>query len=183
MPVGGVVGSEAVVVSDPNPTNDVYDVATEAGLVACYDETVREVFRSATRLTRGDLAASEDLVQETFLRLTRAARRGDASTVGIGWMITTMRRRHFDLLRTAEREQRRLRLVSGTDTHHDRPLAPTQVREVLSGLSAREQSALILRYLEDLPVSEVAEAMNATVRATESLLQRSKRKARKEASA
>lgn len=165
------------------PSDRRFDVSTREGLLVCYEATIADVFRSAVRLTRADNATAEDLVHETFLQLARAARHGDVTRIGVGWLITTMRRRHFNQLRSTQREQRRLRLVSVRDEHRDQPLATMGARELLSGLSEREQSALVLRYVEDLPVADIADVMDTTVRATESLLQRAKRKVRKEGSA
>lgn len=169
--------------SSSSPPDQRFDVSTREGLVACYEATASEVFASAYRLTRANRPDAEDLMHETFMQLTRVARRGDVELVGVGWLITTMRRRYFNQLRTARREERRLRLVGGNEIHRDRPLAAARVREMLDGLTEREQCALVLRYVDDLPVAEIADAMGTTVRATESLLQRAKRKARNEASA
>lgn len=160
-----------------------FDVSTRAGLVECYEATISTVFRSAYRLTRADRAAAEDLVHETFLQLARTARDGDVEHIGVGWLVTTMRRRHFNHIRSDQREQRRLRLVSADDVHRDQTSVDSDARDLLAGLSEREQSALLLRYVEGLSVADIAAAMDTTVRATESLLQRAKRKARKEASA
>lgn len=152
-----------------------HDVTTREGLTAFYDVAFNDVYRSAARLTNGDRQAAEDLVQDAFVRMTRSARAGQVSTVGVGWLITTVRRLHIDRLRSADREQRRLRLVAASV---DEQPARESAASVLDGLSDRERAALVLRYIEDLPVGEVADLMGSSVRATESLLQRAKRKAR-----
>ncbi|TPW14178.1 MAG: RNA polymerase sigma-70 factor, ECF subfamily [Acidimicrobiaceae bacterium] len=154
-----------------------HDVKSREGLMALYDDVFDEVHRSATRLTRGDRAAAEDLVQDAFVQLVRAARNGSVDEVGIGWLLTAVRRRHIDRLRSAERENRRLRLVASSPSpqHSD---GCSEIASALGGLSIRECTALVLRYVEDLPVAEVAELMHSSVRATESLLQRAKRRAR-----
>ena len=55
---------------------------------------------------------------------------------------------------------------------------PSQAEALLDGLSDRERAALIFRYVDDLPVADVAELLGVRVRAAESLLQRAKRNAR-----
>jgi RNA polymerase sigma-70 factor (ECF subfamily) len=147
-------------------------VDTEQGLLACYDATFDEVYRHAGRLSRSGPAA-EDLTQEVFVRLVRAARAGSITTIGVGWLITTLRHLYIDQTRSSTTERARLVLVGSS------PAAEPTVgdhRPWLIGLSDRERTALVLRYVDDLPVGEVAALLGASVRATESLLQRAKRR-------
>lgn len=164
-----------------NTVDGSFDVSTKEGLMAFYDEAFDSVYRCAARLTRGNPAAAEDLVQDAFVRLTRSARSGAVHTVGVGWMITTVRRLCIDRGRSADREGHRLRLVAASDPQSNQ-WAPTSdaatANDLLEGLSDRERTALLLRYVEDLPVSDVADLMGDSVRATESLLQRAKAKVR-----
>ena len=159
-----------------------HDVSSEAGLLSFYDVAFDDVYRIAARLTWGDRSAAEDLVQDAFVRLVRSVRSGAVTTVGIGWMVTTVRRLHIDGLRATDREERRLRVVAA-------PLslpASTSSNDalgMLDGLNDRERAAIILRYVDDLSVAEVADLMGDSLRATESLLQRAKRKVRNTRSA
>jgi len=57
-------------------------------------------------------------------------------------------------------------------------IGTTEIVSLLDGLSGRERTALILRYVEDLRVADIADLMGSSTRATESLLQRAKRKVR-----
>ncbi len=158
-------------------TQTEYDVTSSAGLAAFYDDTVDEVFHAAVLLTGTNRAQAEDLVQDAYLRLLRAIGEGRVTRVSIGWIITTLRHRHFDVLRSTGREQRRITAAAGH--RPDSASAPDRdATELLTFLTPRERSALVLRYIEDLPVMEVADAMNTTVRAAESLLQRAKAKMR-----
>ncbi|MEN9644339.1 MAG: hypothetical protein RL238_1008 [Actinomycetota bacterium] len=149
-----------------------WSVTDEASLVACYDATVDRVYRYASRLTGNDRARTDDLVQEVYLGLVRGVRQGMPGPVGLGWLYTSARHRFLDRLRGEEREERRLRLVVSTVDD-----APVEVPG-LADLPDRERVALVLRYLDDLPVPEVAEAMGLTVHATESLLARARRRMR-----
>ncbi len=159
-----------------NDNEQRWKVDSEAGLLAFYDHAFDDAFRCAARLTRGDRAAAEDLVQDAFVRLVRAIRSGDVADVGVGWLITTIRRRFIDGLRSSKREERRIRLVAVDPVARNQP--PLIAPSLLDGLSDRERAALIFRYVDDLPVAEVAALLDTTVRATESLLQRAKRNAR-----
>jgi len=153
---------------------DEWAVGTEAGLLACYDATFERVYRCAARLA-GSRAAAEDLTQEAFVRLVRATRAGSVSVVGVGWLITTVRRLAIDRSRSDTSERARLVLVATQPpTEPDR--ATGDEGALLDGLSDRERAALVFRYVDGLPVGEVAALLGTSVRATESLLQRAKRR-------
>lgn len=49
------------------------------------------------------------------------------------------------------------------------------VQAALDSLSSRQRAVLLLRYVDDYSVSEVADAMDLSYQATESLLARSRR--------
>ena len=154
-----------------------HDVCSEGGLLSFYEVAFDEAYRVAARLTWGDRSAAEDLVHDAFVRLVRSVRAGAVTTVGVGWMITTVRRLHIDGLRATDREERRLRFVAA-------PLpqlvstSSNEIGSMLDVLSDRERVAIILRYVDDLSVAEVADLMGDGLQATESLLQRAKRKVR-----
>lgn len=156
-----------------------WDVTTEAGVLACYDAAFADVYRYAARLA-GDRTAAEDLTQEAFVRLVRAARAGSVTSIGPGWLITTTRRLFLDGVRSADREERRLRLIASDPVPEPHPRSDA---DLLAGLTDRERAALVFRYVDDLPVPQVAALLGRSVRATESLLQRAKRRARGAASA
>ena len=163
-------------------SDELYDdrqrwpVGSEPELLAFHDRSADEAYRYAARLTRGNRAAAEDLVQDAFVKLVRSARDGSVTEVGIGWLITVIRHRFVDVLRSAEREKRRMQLVVvNAATTYTTPSGPSAI---LDGLDARQRAALLFRYVDDLPVAEVAELLDISVRATESLLQRAKRNVR-----
>ena len=153
-------------------------IATESQFLAFYDATMGDAHRYASRLVGSDRCRAEDLVQDVYLGLLRSAKTGSLTEVGVGWVLVAIRHRFLDGLRGDDREQRRLRLA------WSRPAVETPdvqtTGEVFSGshLSDRERAALILRYVDDLPVAEVATALGSTVRATESLLARAKARVR-----
>lgn len=154
-----------------------WDVSTDEGLADFYDASFDEVYRCAIRLTRGERAAAEDLVHDAYAVLVAAVERCDVDDVGIGLMVTTIRRRFLNTRRSADRERRRIELFQRTESVSVDAWSASGVD--LSALSRRERAALIFRYVDNLPVAEVAELLDSSVRATESLLQRAKRKARR----
>ena len=78
---------------------------TDDDVLAFYESSVDDVYRYATRLTGGDRALADELVQETYLGLLRLHRNGTAPEVDVGWLIVSCRHRFLDMVR---RERRRL---------------------------------------------------------------------------
>lgn len=154
-----------------------WNVVSETGFMSYYDATFADAYRSAARLTQGDRPAAEDVVHDAYVGLFDMARRGAVSDVGVGWIVTAVRRRYVDTVRSEERAQRRLRLTASSDVDQG-GLDESDGNDLLDGLSERERAALVLRFVEGLPVGDVAELLDTSVRATESLLQRAKRKSR-----
>jgi RNA polymerase sigma-70 factor (ECF subfamily) len=154
-----------------------WSVATPDALAAFYDASIGAAYRYAAKLT-GNRASAEDLVQDAYLALVGAARRRAVSDVSVAWLTTTIRNRHIDRLRRGGREAVRLRLVGVTDEAVSVDELPGSVVDVLP---ARERAALVLRYVDDLSVPEVARQLGMSVHATESLLARARARARKEA--
>jgi RNA polymerase sigma-70 factor (ECF subfamily) len=153
-----------------------WDVTTGRGFMSYYDATFDDAYRTAARLAGGRRHVAEDLVQDAYLRLFDVAQRDAVTEVGVGWIITTVRRRFLDRARSAERESRRVRLVTAANATASEP-EEASTSGVLGHLIDRERAALVLRYVDNLSVAEVAELLGTSVRATESLLQRAKRKA------
>lgn len=141
--------------------------------MTCYRATVAEVFRYASMLCGSDRARAEDLVQDAFLGLVRRVRGGERVEVSVGYLMVAVRHRFLDDVKQRAREQRRLELVATSGP----PDPPGPIGE-LAGLSERERTAMVLRFVDDLPVAGVAEAMGISTRAAESLLARAARRLR-----
>jgi RNA polymerase sigma-70 factor (ECF subfamily) len=124
----------------------------DEGFRELYEREFVAVFRAAFMLC-GDRALAEDSTQEAFARALVRWRRLRDQPWAAGWVTTTA-------LNVARRALRR-RPVAET-----RPLAfATDLDEVLDlssairGLPPRQQEAVALHYLLDLPIREVAESM------------------------
>jgi RNA polymerase sigma-70 factor (ECF subfamily) len=152
-------------------------ITTEAQFLALYDATVADAHRYASRLAGSDRTKAEDLVQDVYLELLHRVKAGTLTEVGLGWIIVAIRHRFLDGIRSTDREDRRLRLVwarpnvDAADDQFGDPLAAVRLND-------RERAALTMRYVDGLSVPEVAAALGATVRATESLLSRAKTRVR-----
>ena len=127
------------------------------------------LFRSGLLMTN-DVAETEDLLQETFLRVARHWRRvrsmeyplAYARRILVNLVLDGARnRRRHEAAGTLEdappvADQSSLRMISGID---DR----SEFRWALATLPARQRAVLILRYWDDLPEHEVAEILRCPV--------------------
>jgi RNA polymerase sigma-70 factor (ECF subfamily) len=126
----------------------------------------------------GTVAVAEDLTAETFLAAVDAVRRDDPPHVSIAWVVGVARHKLVDHWRKRSREERSLRAVHDRaplpDDPWDARLDALRARETLERLAPQHRAALTLRYVDDLPVAEVASLLDRSVHATEALLVRSR---------
>jgi RNA polymerase sigma-70 factor (ECF subfamily) len=153
-----------------------------AALLALYDRALPQVYGYV--LPRcGDARLAEDLTAETFLAAVDAIQRKRPDELSVGWLVTVARNKLVDHWRRKEREERKLTLVQGEpDTEGDEwdeRVDAALARDVLASLGAHHQSALTLRYMDDLTVPDVAHALGRTLHATEALLVRARAAFRK----
>ncbi len=146
-------------------------------LLELYDEALPYVYGYLLARS-GDAGLAEDLTAEAFLAAVHAVRKPGAPGPTVGWLIGVARHKLADHWRRAAREQRGLRLLDQEPDPADDPwetvLDQIRAREVLAGLGPHHQAALSLRYLDGLPVPEVARLLDRTVHATEALLVRAR---------
>lgn len=145
-------------------------------LLAIYDAALPEVYGYLVSRCR-DVTLAQDLTAETFLAAVTSAQRGEVA-VSTGWLIGVARHKLADHWRRQEREQRSMRLVHDeavdVDDPWDAEVDAVVARQVLDALGAHHRAALTLRYLDGLPVPEVAVHLGRTVHATEALLVRAR---------
>jgi RNA polymerase sigma-70 factor, ECF subfamily len=147
------------------------------GLLELYDDALPHVY--GYLLGRcGDRGLAEDLTAESFLAAVSSVRKPGAPDPSIGWLIGIARHKLADHWRRLEREQRGLHLIKPEPACADDPwetlVDQIQARDVLERLGAHHRAALTLRYLDGLPVPEVARLLDRTTHATEALLVRAR---------
>jgi RNA polymerase sigma-70 factor, ECF subfamily len=148
-----------------------------AALLALYDSALPSVY--GYLLSRcGRVAWAEDLTAEVFLAAVDEVRRPQPTPVSTAWLIGVARHKLADHWRRQAREERRLDAMSDSDPTFSDPwdvqLDALRARDTLAKLPSQHRGALILRYLDDLPVSEVATLLGRTVHSTEGLLVRAR---------
>jgi RNA polymerase sigma-70 factor (ECF subfamily) len=153
-----------------------------ADLLAIYDDVLPEVYGYLRHRSRNTTVA-EDLTAETFMAAVASIRKGAVTTVTPAWLIGIARHKLVDHWRRTERDDRNLRAVEAppdADDPWDAEIDAFAARDTLDRLGAHHRIALTLRYVDDLPVPQVAIAIDRTVHATEALLVRARRAFREE---
>lgn len=145
------------------------------GLLELYDVALPHVYGYLLSRCR-DATLAEDLTAETFLAAVTAARKPASPAPSVPWLIGVARHKLADHWRRLQREERGLRLLDSAEAEDpwDEHVDAIRARTVLAELGPHHQAALTLRYLDGLPVPEVADCLGRTVHATEALLVRAR---------
>jgi RNA polymerase sigma-70 factor (ECF subfamily) len=129
-------------------------VSSDPGFDELYELEFQPVLR-AVFLLCGNAQLAEDATQEAFARALARWRRLRSHPVPGGWVTTTA-------MNVARRQLRKVdprpvddRLVEGPDAAE-----AIALRSAIRSLPARQQEAVALFYLLDLPITDVATAMD-----------------------
>jgi RNA polymerase sigma-70 factor, ECF subfamily len=146
-------------------------------LTAIYERALPQVY--GYLLPRcGSVDVAEDLTAETFMAAVAATKSPDASQVNVAWLVGVARHKLVDHWRRLAREQRSLAAVEHAgETLHDPwqdVLDADAAHAALARLSIQHRLVITLRYLDGLPVAEVAEHVGRSLHATETLLARAR---------
>jgi RNA polymerase sigma-70 factor (ECF subfamily) len=147
------------------------------------DDVAPTVFGFLYARLGGDRAAAEDLLQETLLEVVRSAAefRGDAAVTT--WMCVIARRRlarHYERERKATVAQSRLRLVTEEASAAADIERRDEVTRALGRLPVLHRQVLVLKYLDQLAVQDIADQLGKTSVQVQSLLQRAREALRRE---
>jgi RNA polymerase sigma-70 factor (ECF subfamily) len=127
----------------------------------------------------GDPGLADELTAETFACAFVTLRRASAPRTGLPWLLGIATHKLADHWRRESREQRTYRAAvdqyRDVDRACDSGLDTSRAAQALEQLDSRQRIALVLRYHEQLSVSEMATVLNRTVHSTESLLARARR--------
>jgi len=153
-----------------------------AALLDLYDPALPQVYGYLLRRC-GQRDVAEELTSETFLAAVDSVRRAPPPRVDVAWLIGVARHKLADHWRRLARERRNLHAVAsepapGEDDPWETHLDALRARDALHRLAPQHRAALTLRYVDDLPVPEVAALLDRTVHATEALLVRARRQFR-----
>jgi RNA polymerase sigma-70 factor (ECF subfamily) len=156
------------------------DMSALGRLVVCHQD---RVLRLAQRIT-GDADLAEDIAQETFLRVFRAAKRYQPSAKFTTWL-------HRVVVNLCWDHRRKWQSVEGPrEPREGQPFDPAArlsqietrmaVRRAVAALPPRQRMAVVLHRFEGHRMEDVAEITGWSNSAVESCLVRAYRQLRKE---
>ena len=125
-----------------------------------YEDEYGNVLRSVT-LALGDETRAEEMTQEAFVRALRRWSKVSRMTNPAGWVVVVAvnaDRRRWRRERPPQLDDQTL--SAATEDHASAVATAIDVREALGRLSSRQRAAVVLRYLTDLPVADIATALN-----------------------
>jgi len=162
----------------------------ETALQMLVERWERPVFAFLVRML-GSREEAEDLCQDTFMRMIKAADRYRPDGKFQSWLF----RIAGNLARSRLRRRKILRWLPLGGEHHETPdpgpdpladlergQAREQVRAAVSRLPERQREALILKQYHDLSYQEIADAMVTSVGSVQMLLHRAMSALRKDLS-
>lgn len=165
----GGVSSSVHSVTDQTMTRESIDASR---LDLLYRTHATRAKRTAFLLT-GDTEAAADILHDAFVRLSGRfvdVRNPDVCAAYLRRTIVSLvRSRH----RKAARERKHL-TRHGVTTEANEPdvAGALAVRDALMKLGVRQRTAIVLRYYEDLPEAEIADALRCRPGTVKSLLSR-----------
>ena len=125
----------------------------------------------------GDRVVAEDCAQEALVRVARDWERVRVMASPGGWVHRVgfnLVSSHFRRRRIERRAAARLRVVSPAVDDGQQVVDALVVQRAVASLSPRQRQAVILYYFADLPVTEVAEVMEAPANSVKSWLSRAR---------
>ena len=126
---------------------------------AHYDDLARTL-----TVALADRAAAEEAAQEAFTRALRRWRHVRRLDRPEAWLYVVAMNHARDRWRRERREPRwELELETTALDPSGGVATAVSVRDAITTLPARQREAVVLRYLADLPLADVAEAMGCAV--------------------
>ena len=140
-----------------------------------YDRALPVVNGYLLRLCGGDREEAWDLTQDSWMTVVDRLAQGQTDKATVGFLLSVARSRYLDSWRRQRRLQRKLRLVwAGTRDSESPELSAGKVLDHLSVCSAEHRVVLMLAYVDDLPIAEIAQMLGSSVSSTYSLLARAR---------
>jgi RNA polymerase sigma-70 factor (sigma-E family) len=126
-------------------------------------------------LMTGDRGVAEDLVQEAFVRFVgrlHSLRDPGAFEAYLRRTVVNLSKNQFRR-RALERSDLERQARQRPQVHEERDVSEYEtMRQALLGLPARQRAAIVLRYYEDLPESQIAEVLRCRPATVRSLVSR-----------
>jgi RNA polymerase sigma-70 factor (ECF subfamily) len=163
--------------AEPVSLNSI--MADQAAFRVWYELALPRVYRYLLARCGGDADLAEELTQQTFVDGVRHRASFDGRSDAVTWLCGIGRHKLVDHYRTSRRDsERQLRIVSewsaGQSQAWSQPELRSGVETALAKLPGEQRMVMILRYLDQMPVREIASTIGRSEKATESLLSRAR---------
>jgi RNA polymerase sigma factor (sigma-70 family) len=156
--------------------------ATDRSFERLYAKHVHAVYRYALAILHNE-ADAEDVTQTTFLNAYRAFQRGERPHTPHNWLIkiahNVCRQRFRDSTRRPREVEFDDSLAAAPTENADVPTA-TEIRRALGFLAFNQRAALVMRELEGRSYAEIAQVLDVSVGAVETLIFRARRALREQ---
>ena len=140
-----------------------------------YDHALPIVFGYLLKMCGGDRDQAWDLTQDSWMAVVGQLRKGQAGAATVPYLISTARTKYIDGWRRQERLQSKLRLVwSGSVDSDTGAPSTSDVLEHLADCSPTSRVVLMMAYVEDIPVAEIARQLDKPLSSTYSILARAR---------
>jgi RNA polymerase sigma-70 factor (ECF subfamily) len=164
-----------------------------AAVVELYNAYVDRIYSLVFHQVDRDREAAEDIVQETFLAASKSAGKFQGRSKAYTWLQSIASRKIADFYRRKKREVKYQTVLSDSQSLEkdyssgDEPLVAEtleseetsrDVQETLSGLPLHYKQVLLLKYVEEMPVTEISQIMGRSPKSIEGLLTRARRELR-----
>lgn len=166
-------------------------LGSEPALKQLYDLFKSRVYNTALSYLQNP-AEAEEVTQDVFVNIYRSAVRFEGKSSVNTWVYRIAVNLSLDRLNYRNRRKRFGFLVGLPDDaeqppHFDHPGVLLEQKEnarilfqAIQSLPGQQKTAFILSFVEDLPRQEVADVMELSLKAVESLLQRAKANLRRQ---
>lgn len=147
-----------------------------------YRRHVGDVYRYALAVLRQP-ADAEDVAQTTFLNAYRAYQRGERPRNAQNWLIAIAHNVCRQRFRQAQRRPDEVEFddrVGEIVPEEDRGPSAEEIQRALGHLAFNQRAALVMRELEGRAYAEIAEILDTSVGAVETLLFRARRALREQ---
>jgi RNA polymerase sigma factor (sigma-70 family) len=156
--------------------------AADRSFERLYQRHVHAVYRYALAVLHNE-ADAEDVTQTTFLSAYRAFQRGERPHKPHNWLIkiahNVCRQRFRDSSRRPQEVEFDESLAAAATDDPEVPTA-TEIRRALGFLAFNQRAALVMRELEGRSYAEIAQILDVSVGAVETLIFRARRALREQ---
>src|SRR6266540_279213 len=146
-----------------------------------YEKHAGDVYRYALVVLRNQ-ADAEDVTQTTFMNAYRAFERGERPRAPQNWLIAIAHNVCRQRFRQSQRRPNEVELNEelAESIVHDEAVSAEDIRRALGHLAFNQRAALVMRELEGRSYQEIADILELSVSAVETLIFRARRALREQ---